>query len=290
MRRSSLLFLVLFAIASPVSAHVGNHTGDTWPLVASLNASQGWGSFKVHTDGGQIAVQLHSGGFTSPVTVGMAVYTEDDQFLQAVGFSAYYGRTGVRLEASGAPSIVQTVDEYSNPTMGIGMTGMITSPGPATYKILTWSAAKRLVSWDVRVRAENGTLLGRDEGSDAFLYTSDDFTGAAAANVDVVGAGARASVALNRAITVQDRIFGWYLQPIASGCCTALTAASPNANLLSVTTPTRERDCLLGCDLWRASENDGPGTYTFHVTGAGASPLSHGDDITLIGAVARLPV
>lgn len=288
--RAFTVAVVLLAAASPALAHTDTHTGDDWPLLAEVAAPQGWASFKVRTEGGKIAVQLHSGGFTSKVMVGMALYTENDDFIQAVAFSAYYGRTGVRIATTSGPSIVETVSEYSNPTMGVGMTPVITASGPTTYKILTWSAGQDLRSWDVRVRAESGDLLGQEDGSGAFLYTSDDFSGVAAANVDIVGAGARASVALDRGIAVQDRLFAWYLQPSLSGLGQVATMASPNANHLSVTTPTRERDCLLGCDFWRASENDGPGTYTFHVTGAGASPLSYADDITLTGTVGRLPI
>lgn len=285
--------LVIVAAAPAARADTGEHTGDHWPQLVSGSGEQGWESFKIDAVSGQIAFQIHGGGFTSPMTFGIAIYDGDENFIQAAAFTAYYARIGYRIHTTAGPegpvTMQESFEEYSHPSGGGGFTPVIAVNGRSTLKVVIWAAARQLEDWSYSVRAQDAELLAQDSGPDAFIYMTDDFTGVAQLHANALG-GVRTSVALGKSVVVKDRLFAWYLQPFVSGCCQVpLSFLSPNANHLSATTPAGERICALGCDFFRESENAGPGLHTFHVTGAGASPISSGDDVTLTGVDARLP-
>jgi hypothetical protein len=298
-RRSVALAMVAAALAIGVPttarAHIGPHTGDDWPTLVptTIEPTAGWASFEVRTtNGGRIAVQLHSGQFTSVVSHALALFDDNGTFIQAVSFSAYYGRVyGVRAYSANGPggpvTIEQNDGEYTSPDwppgQGGGFTPVVTPPSTdtVTYKILVWVAGKDLKGWSYNVHAQSGELLGFDAGTQSFLYTPNDFTGTLGARAEVASVGGRVSVGLDKAIEVRNQIFGWYIG-LGNGNL---------GNVMSVTTPTRERDCgVFGeCDFFRPNELDGPGTYVFHLTGAGAGVGTEAYEPTLMYADARLP-
>ena len=279
--------------AAPAAAHNGTHTGDEWPLVAAATQPQGWASFKLQTDGSRFALQLHNGGFTQAVSLGVAVYREDGSPISAAGLTVYYATTQVYADGDrGALHVEEMLDRYSSASGGGGMTATITPPGPGVLKVLAWGGARPLKDWSYTLRGEGLELLAQEAGDGAFLYQSNDFSGVAQAKVSAGGAGVRISSAVHKIIEVRDTLFAWYLQPAVAACCgVPQSAMYTQANLMSVTTPSGERDCTLGCTIWSFAEADraGPGTYSFNLTGAGAGVITDTYDVSIIGTDARLP-
>jgi hypothetical protein len=290
--------VVACALAIPATAPAA----DALPVLASATGiPQGWASFKIQTDGpaSPIAIRTSNGGFQNGVSLGYSSFREDGTPLDSVAFTAYYARTWYVASSDALTGLQihqeQTMDHYTAGSCdGCGWTVSTTNYPAGTYKFLIWVAGRPLKDWSYAVFDGPGVhLLATDAGTGAYFAMSEDFTGVAEAKAANAGAGARASVAVSKTIDVRDTLFAWYLQPLVAGCCQAFTLANPQANALSITTPNGEKDCNLGCTIRSFRDGDAerftPGAYVFHVTGAGAGPFTDADDVTLIGADARLP-
>ncbi|MDQ3991256.1 MAG: hypothetical protein M3245_02945, partial [Actinomycetota bacterium] len=279
----------LLALATAVSVPAAASHAPETPVLASGASSTGWVSYKVFTTGPEILFDVATADNQAPYQTGVYVYREDRSLLGGITISSFGNETSAIVELTppvGPPVREERVVSRTG-TGGNTSESRIIPGGPdRAFYVLAWGAGTE-IAWSHAVRGEPWNdpdtggvrILSRDEGTRAFLYRSRDFRSVAHVEAHaVVGAGGRVTVAGQRVLEVEDTLVGLFtpLFPIGSVPPLAL-----QANRMSVDTPAGPRDCFQSCSFsaFQGAGHAGPGTYAFHLTGAGASALGHLDDV-----------
>lgn len=283
------------SVAGALSAEIGPGPSPPAPgsaadvdSVADGDDDPGWATLTFTTDGGEVSLGI-SKDASRPDHWGMLLY-EDEQTVRA-GWSSTSPPSGHRLvlnaTAAGKSLHVEERPDPGTGDLGPPSVGVLLHADleAGTYHALYW-AAGNVSSWSWSLSASDGvdlTVDGEENGTEAYLFTSEDFRGTATADAHVAGQGARANLLTDRSLEIEDSFIGTFSQ--FDGSQDRLHATGPDGT---------ETECPCS---WRAFEGDGsagPGSYVFDATGSGAgwsAPTGPGQDagFYLGGVDARLP-
>ena len=140
---------------------------------------------------------------------------------------------------------------------------------------------------------DDGCTPVSEAGEDTFLLTAGDFRGVATVQGGPAAQGFRsphrANVATSAPVTIRNNLVARYDVGFASPVPGAPPRAPLQVNRMSVDGPSGSQNCP--CQLASMAPDDfgdrhGPGTYTFHLTGAGT--VGGAGDVYVGGADARL--
>lgn len=282
------------AVVMLATVPAGAFHEDDLPLIASAGAlGSGWIAFDIATDGSKHAIDVMGTALSGPAQIGLFTYDETDAFTGGFTFTAFSANRGVFLEVNEGPVVLHedTITYPAGGAFGLGLTANdpeFGAPFVGTYTVVMWFAGS--ASWSWAVRGEAGSAIAAsDAGDSAYLFMSKDFTSTAHVQAYQRGLGGRAQLEGSLPIEVADGLIGLYLNGLTS------------VAQMSVTTPRGEVACHTGpvtvplilgaaCVFFDLAGDgvSGPGTYTFHSSGAGAGPAGF-DDVWFGGADARLP-
>ncbi|MGH2691784.1 MAG: hypothetical protein ACRDHM_04705 [Actinomycetota bacterium] len=283
MSRTRIVFLVLLALSSAAAPARASHDDATPPLDRGESPSPHWVSYAFSTDGAKVVADFEVQQVRKPAQVGYALYDDQNRSIFRYMFVDVDGTTGVYVDGTPAGEnihvdLTQPSSESSPIGVALTINGKNVEPVAGTFKLLMWSAGggKRHIH---SLRGATGSsCLGVASGKDTFLYTGRDFSGTATVVAGVGGSvGARANMETTRTVHAKGTLVGAYLPMISA------------ADEMSVDAPWGSADCpcFFGSFLPNAPSTPfGPGTYTFHDTGAGAAGGE--GEVVLAGADAEL--
>ena len=267
-------------LATPATAY---HDNATPVLDQGESPRAHWVSYAFSTDGAKVVADFEVYDVRKPIQVGYAIYDEQNKGIFRFTYNSVDGTTGVYLDGTPAGQnvhvdLTQPSPEVPSVRLALTFNGEGVEPVAATYKLLMWSAGSGRRHFH-SLRGEAGSsCLGVVSRQDTFIYTARDFRGTATlAGGAGSAAGARANFETRKAMHANGTLVGVFL-PLASA-----------ADEISVDTPSgsQECPCIFGNFLQDGQNKPfGPGSYTFHDTGAGVAG-SEGE-IVLAGADARL--
>lgn len=250
----------------------------------------GWATLTFTTDGGEVRLGVSRADASGPDHWGMLLY-EDERTVRA-GWSSTSSPSGHRLllnATTGGRSL--HVEQRPDPPQAglpvhVGVAVFLHEDLAAgTYHALYWAAGD-VTSWGWSLSASDDvevTVDGQANGTEAYLFTSEDFRGTATANVHVAGQGVRANADTHRSLEIEDSFIGTFSQ--FDGSRDRLSATAPDGT---------DTECPCSWHAFEGEGSAGPGDHVFHADGHGAgwsTPAGFGQDgeFYLGGVDARLP-
>lgn len=237
----------------------------------------GWHSARLTSDGAAFTTSIRLEEPSKPIMLGQVAYTDATRSGKLFGqvITWWESQPGAHvhvLDETGPEFEVSTYEEHE-PQESIEI-GMTIEGVEANYITVQWAEAANASGFRHELRADAGVEhLGTEAGNETFLYQARDFEGVASVQSSTPEGGARAQVDTQRTIEAEHRIVGWFDGTRAS------------AGTMTADTPDGEEDCR--CRPWAELGIDGsPGTYTFNLTGVGATSSGQ---VFLGGADVALP-
>lgn len=273
------------ALSASMSTTCHECEGNDDLLAKGGGEGAGWASYEVESDGSEIVLNIRAEGLILPIQVGQIAYEEDGEPVFGKVFSMWSVNDGYKvhlLNGTEHEVNVSGFDETEEGEPGGSVdTSIFIRGGDRSFE---WDAPGELTivqyiagyaeHWTHRLEGVEGNeLLANATGDEAFIYESRHFDGVA--SVETPQRGTRAQVMAQKALDVDHRIIGSFSSP-------GLLAG---VNEMSMDAPQGEQDCSCypwsGLDVHRTG-----GTYTFHLTGAGATLEG---EVFLAGADVQLP-
>lgn len=246
-------------------------------IVEGEGEGTGWHSARLTSDGSAFTTSIRLEEPSRPIMLGQVAYTDATSSGKLFGqvITAWENQAGAHvhvLDETGPETKVSTY-QVNDPEGAIEI-GMTIEGVEANYITVQWAEAAKAKSFSHELRAEEGVEhLGTESGNETFLYQARDFEGVASVQGSTPEGGARAQVITQKTVEAEHRIVGWFDSTRAS------------AGTMTADTPDGEEECR--CRPWAELGIDGsPGTYTFNLTGVGATSSGQ---VFLGGADVSLP-
>lgn len=267
--------LALAAALALGAAAVPAHAAD--PVESVLHEQTGtgpvWHAVPVATDGADVSVEIALRGVKDPAGVMIAVFRHGTP-LHSSTFLRSPSSTDALVSVDAGPGTI-TVErlEYGNDSGDFGARTTMRDAPADVYGFVAF-AAGAVVEWDLTVSGEPGAAIAGTlaQGTRTFLRHARDFRGTANLSLFALGTGARVNGATTAVLGAEHGLVARFFHPFTNE--NAMTARTPGG---------REVEC--SCTLWG---DDGPGDYTFSLTGAGAGTNAFAST-ALIAADAAIP-
>lgn len=263
-----------FALGLLLPAAVAFHEDDLPFVAGGGGPGAGWVGLTLTAENATVALDVTAQDVALPGQGGMLVYDADGALVFGFAFTALSGKTGVLVDLHPAPGTLDVRSDTFMPSQPGGMmgAGLTFEEFDDTVKILAWFAGSAS-SWAWAVRGTDTTeVLASVEGDDTFLYTSEDFSGAANVQAYAQGTGGRVVLGGEVVEEIENGLSGIFIKLVSS--VDTLTVERPDGT-------------SQGCPCFFTG--GGPtGAYTFGLTGAGGGTFSL-DEVVLGGADGYLP-
>lgn len=277
--RSGLVFVLVVGL---LVALVPLTLGADAPLILIEEGGgegTGWHSARLTSDGSAFTTSIRLEEHSRPIMLGQVAYTDATSSGKLFGqvITAWENQAGAHIQVhvldETGPEIKVSTYEVNEPGEYVEI-GMTIEGVEANYVTVQWAEAAHASSFSHELRAQEGVEhLGTESGNETFLYQARDFEGKASVQGSTPEGGARAQVVTQKTIEAEHRIVGWFDETRAS------------AGTMTASTPDGEEECR--CRPWAELGIDGsPGTYTFNLTGVGATSSGQ---VFLGGADVALP-
>lgn len=269
-----MLGLALLVAAVPITSGASENDA---PLVEGEGEGTGWASYRLQSDGAEIMLEISMNATTLPVQAGQIVYDDEGESVWGRVFTIWQGERGVKMheEITGGEEVNVDTYEKRPAAEGGGLTARIwVRDEVGAFTGVQWVADDG-DGWNHTLKGDPGVeVLDFTQGEDTFLYNARMFEGLAGVHASQGIASARTQALAQKVVAVENILVG------------SFHSSSPSVDRLSVDTPDDEMTCP--CRPWSTLSIDGPGpgTYTFEVTGAGATSSG---ELFLGGADVHLP-